>query len=461
MALSDIKTFVIVMLENRSFDHVCGYLSLPGNGTPMNVNGLRSDQAWLDQFKNDDQADPPVPIHLLDPAVQNITDPPHEDTDIRTQITTPTHGNASPTMGGFVKSYWNAKPQPHDRSFVMGYYDKRAVPTFDFFARNFAICDNWFSPLPAGTQPNRLMAMSGESRIHHNVSDPLEFPNQQLLYDWIDGVLGESHWCSYQWGGLPFFALMTSWLPRIVAGFNEPEQLGEFRRYESFKRQWQSGKGIPEVVFIEPRYTDDPVFSFRPKNDDHCPTGISEGQRFLADIYNTLISNNELWKSTMLIVTYDEHGGYFDHVSPPAVPAHAGGVNFATTGVRIPAFVVSPYVKSGTVFSDQVDNTSILQLLADRFTPGRGYSPAVSARQQYFKPLSTILDNPAVTTKPNPIDDSAFSQVVTGAPAAALDKGEISATTLALNRAAAAIAMLHPDDLIRRKSPPAVAPPKP
>ena len=101
-------------------------------------------------------------------------------------------------MGGFVKSYWDATPRPADRSLVMGHYDKSAVPVFDFFARNFAICDHWFSPLPAGTQTNRLMAMSGESLIHHNVSDPLQFPNQPLLYDWLDTTLGDDHWCSYQ-----------------------------------------------------------------------------------------------------------------------------------------------------------------------------------------------------------------------------------------------------------------------
>ena len=85
-------------------------------------------------------------------------------------------------------------------------------------------------------------------------------------------------------------------------------------------------------------------FSFYSANDDHCPTGITGGQKFLAEIYHTLISNRELWNSTMLIMTYDEHGGFFDHVLPPQVPAHAGGVNFVTTGVRVPAFVISPFV---------------------------------------------------------------------------------------------------------------------
>ena len=444
MALADVDTFVIVMLENRSFDHACGYLSLPGTNKPMPVEGLQANTAWLRKLDNDDLDGTPIPIHLLDPTVQNITDPPHEDVNINVQINTPTNGNASATMGGFVKSYLDASPRPLDRSPVMGYYDERAVPVFDFFARNFAICDHWFSSLPAGTQTNRLMAMSGESSIHQNVSDPLNFPNQPLLYDWLDDVRGKTNWCSYQWDGLPFFSMMTSWLPRIIAGLNDPTNLGEFRRYDRFKEHWQNGDAIPDVVFIEPKYTDDPTFSFRPRNDDHCPTGISEGQRFLGDIYNTIISNDDLWKTTMMIVTYDEHGGFFDHVTPPSVPAHAGGVNFATTGVRVPAFVISPFVKPGSVFSDVVDNTSILQLLADRFTPDKPFSPTVAARQSYFKPLASVLDNTPIATKPSPIPAATLVQLLTGAPAAALDTGRPSEIAQALGRVSSLIEMRKP-----------------
>ena len=446
MALKDIDTFVIVMMENRSFDHMCGYLSLPDAGH-MPVDGLSNDPTWRAKFANDDRDGTPKEPYPLEPAIQNIADPPHEDVNIAVQIDTPTHDNASPILGGFVKSYWNATPAPPHPSLVMGHYDKRAVPVYDFFARNFAICDHWFSSLPAGTQPNRLMAMSGESHIHQNVSDPLDFPEQRLVYDWMTAVRGANSWCSYQWDGLPFFSLMHRWWGRIIAGLNDPTNLGVFRRYDAFKQQWQDGNAIPDVVFIEPKYTDDPTPSFRPRNDDHCPTGITEGQRFLADIYNTIISNPRLWASTMMIVTYDEHGGFFDHVTPPAVPAQAGEAHYKTTGVRVPAFIISPYVKPGTVFSDVVDNTSILRLLADRFTPRKPYSPAVEARQQHFKPLSRILDNPAVKTKPKPIPQSALSKLITGAPAARLASGEPSATAKAFSQASGRISRIHPDQV--------------
>jgi phospholipase C len=444
MALKDIDTFVIVMLENRSFDHACGYLSLPDAGPPMDVEGLRADQAWQDKYRNDDLDGTPVPIHRLDPKEQNFIDPPHEDSDIKTQIDTPTHGGASPILGGFVKSYANGIPAPKDRSPVMGYYGKEAVPVFDFFARNFAICDRWFSCLPAGTQPNRLMAMSGESDIIHNVGNPLKFPDQQLAYDWLTANIGEKGWCSYQYGGVPFFALMKRWYNNIAARCKDPGS-GLFRQYSVFAEQCEGTDPLPDVIFIEPKYTDDPSLTGFKSNDDHCPTGISHGQKFLADIYNTLISNEQRWKSTALIVTYDEHGGFFDHVPPMTVPSLTiDGETFTTTGIRVPTFIVSPYVKPGVVYKDAADATSVLALLADRFTPGTAYSPVVATRQQAFKPLSRIFDNDPVTKQPEEIPAAVIEALVYTEPLAVL-QGPPNATNQAFGQVGNALLAMRPE----------------
>jgi phospholipase C len=139
MALSDIETFVIVIMENRSFDHVSGYLALPDSNFSQKINGLQSDPSWTDRFDNDDEDGTRIALHRLDASFQNIIDPPHEDINICTQINMPTHGKASPLMGGFVKSYLDAKPKPADRSSVMGYYDQNAVPVFRLFRSQF--CD--------------------------------------------------------------------------------------------------------------------------------------------------------------------------------------------------------------------------------------------------------------------------------------------------------------------------------
>ena len=424
MALADIKTIVIVLLENRSFDHAAGYLSLPSANPPMPVEGLSDDPAWIARYANDDLDGTPRGVHLLKPDKQMFVDPPHESENIATQINTATHADAAPLMGGFVQSYKDAKPTPADRTPVMGYYDKGGVPVFDFFARNFAICDHWFSALPCGTQPNRLMAMSGASDIYDNVPSVLDFPNQPLAYDWMTEKVGANTWCEFQWSGFPFFFLMPNWRTKVAASLADPFNKGAFRRYNDlesgFVQQWANAAAIPDVVFIEPKYTDDPIPG--PRNDDHPPTGILAGQKFLANIYNTIISNAALWKSTMMIVTYDEHGGFFDHAPPMAIPAVAGGKAFATTGPRVPAFVISPYVKPGSVFSGPLDHTSLLQLLADKHTPGQPYSAAVAARQGKLASLKTILDNPRREAPPPAIPGGIFDAVdatvmATAAPA--------------------------------------------
>ena len=404
VALQNIDHFVIVLMENRSFDHVLGYLSLPDANFHAAINGIRADQGWQDQYINESNG-ASYSLHSLTPTLQNIYDPPHDSPYIKTQIQSPTQGNRQAQMGGFVKSYATAKPAPSDLSLVMGYYKKDAVPTFDFFARNFAVCDRWFSSLPSGTQVNRLMAMAGQSAISDNVSSIFQFPDQALVYDWLNK--NNVDWCTYQWRGFPFFTLMNNWREKILFSLNDEEGLSHFRWSPWFAQQWKAGQSIPSVVFIEPEYTNTP-FPLDP-NDDHSPTGVAKGQVFLAQIYNTLTSNPRLWAKTMLIVTYDEHGGFFDHEPPMAVPCLAGTTRFETTGVRVPGFVVSPYVRPGLPISRPFDHTSILSLLAERFTPGTAYSPAVAERQTHgFEPLSAVLteqpqqlESPLLTDSPS------------------------------------------------------------
>jgi phospholipase C len=380
MSLDNIRTIIVVMMENRSFDHVLGYLSLNGK----DVNGLSADPAWQQNFTNL-YGGKTYPIHALSPSTQLIPDPPHDRTPISTQINTPCANGGCPELGGFVASYATRNPPPADLSMVMGYYAADALPVFDFFARNFMVCDSWFAPLPTGTQANRLMAMSGESAISDNVSGFL--PEQSLVYDWL--TAHAASWCVYQSGGFfPFFSLMPKWLPEIVTSLALPlnGNGGRFRRYSRFKADWTNSANLPQVIFIEPEYTDGPHLA---PNDDHSPTGVAPGQAFLAGIYQT-ISASKRWDETLMIVTYDEHGGFFDHVSPLAIPTDVAGYQFQTTGLRVPAFLISPYVTPGGVYSGNLDHTSILQLLADKFNAGGTYSAPVSARTQLSK-LSSAL----------------------------------------------------------------------
>lgn len=163
-----------------------------------------------------------------------------------------------------------------------------------------------------------------------------------------------------------------------------------FRSYDAFQDDWNSTAPFPQVVFIEPRYTDAP--HFETACDDHAPSAITPGQNFLNLVYSDLITNWDRWQKTLLIVNYDENGGFFDHVKPlPIATDPSPGANyqfgpFRTTGPRVPAYLISPFVKPGAVYHGNLDHTSVLKCIAQRFGNG-SYSPAVDAR-----PVGNIWD---------------------------------------------------------------------
>src|SRR5882672_2713432 len=301
--LRRLETIIVVMLENRSFDHVLGYLSRPGGR--MNVDGIKDD-AWVAQRENPGRRGSYAPYAS---RRMDIVDPPHERDPIDMQIRPAPGSNVK--MRGFVQSYARRRPPPDDESLVMGYYEAADVPMSDFLAQEFLICDQWFSSLPAGTQPNRLMAMAGATARDTNA--PLLLTDQRLVYDWLSehGV----SWRVYHAGPLPFFSLMPRWQGAIAEGL-ALDLLGihtSFRRFKHFDRDFTYEPTLPSVIFIEPEYTDGPHWN---ANDDHPPTSIGAGQAFVYSIYRTLLRRPDRWSKTILIITYDEHGGFFDHVEP-------------------------------------------------------------------------------------------------------------------------------------------------
>jgi phospholipase C len=162
----------------------------------------------------------------------------------------------------------------------------------------------------------------------------------------------------------------------------------------------------PQVIFVEPEYNDSPVHFGNIPNDDHPPLAMGPGEHFLRDVYTALASSPR-WAHTMLIVTYDEHGGFFDHVPPlpikSAVPSGAlYSEPFTTTGVRVPTLIASPFVPSGTCSSKTFDHTSILQLFAEMFAGGPAkYSEDVNLRlDQGIASASAVLTSTQRTDAP-------------------------------------------------------------
>jgi phospholipase C len=159
------------------------------------------------------------------------------------------------------------------------------------------------------------------------------------------------------------------------------------------------------VILIEPAYGDAPRIGGSLPNDNHPPLPVAPGEALLLQVYEALTCNPERWARTLLIVTYDEHGGFFDHVPPLPIrydpaPNAVFRDPFLSTGLRVPALVVSPLVSPMSVFDGILDHTSILQLLAEKFAPGEdGYSESVeNRRRQGIRSVSEVLDLAAPRT---------------------------------------------------------------
>lgn len=390
--MDKIRNIVVVMMENRSFDHILGYLSLPPFSR-SDVDGLSTDPAWLDRFTNYDNGQAIQPFPSLDPYdMPDEFDPPHERSNMAGNLGT-LQNNVYP-MNGFVSAIpATVSANPAVRKLVMSYFGAAQVPMSHFFSQHFVVCDRWFSAIPAGTQPNRLMSMSGYSMIdiNHDI-----LPPQNLVYDWLTAH-GVS-WRVYH-KGIPFFTMMLKWVPEILAS-------NHFRPFGDLADDLMNSSPdeLPQVIFVEPTYQDAPHLGFA--TDEHAPSGVSNGEEFLMQVYNAL-ANSPFWQNMLMIVDYDENGAFFDHVSPPMISTNpqAGAAwkdrsSFVSLGPRIPAYVISPFVKPGSVYHGILDHTSVLKLIGEKFDSNRSYSPEVDARQ--VQSISALLnfDNP-ITNAPS------------------------------------------------------------
>jgi phospholipase C len=386
--LSEIETIVVVMMENRSFDHLLGYLSLAGR---TDIDGLKKnpDGSWPDNYGNPWKGRPRWPYELNTAIVKD--DPGHARQSVRRQLNQQPDGICR--MDGFVEDFLgdargHAEDSDEDKIPTMGYYTAEWVPVFDYFAKHYTVCDKWFSCLPTETQPNRLMSLAGHTLFDYNMK-LLQEPDD-LIFRWLDDR--KVRWGYFKGGYFSVLSMMTT--------SYQAESL------EILPHALSQSK-FPQVIWIDPELT----FSdwLPPGTDDHPPASILDGQLFLGGLYKTL-RQSPRWNRTLLIVTYDEHGGFFDHVPPlelltpqPAGGSYTGGT-FTLSGVRVPAFLISPYVTPGKPFHQPVDNTCILKLLGDRF--GRKsdqypYNEYVNGQNRAN--LGSLADALSAPTAPPPI----------------------------------------------------------
>lgn len=388
-----IDTVVIVMLENRSFDHLLGFLSHEDFDARTDVDGLHRQSAQFDFGNPDDAGRIYWPEAAEDAWLSG--DPPHGRRLVAEQIR---NGN----MDGFVTAYLQAHPD--DRPAIpppMRFCRPADVPVSAALARGYCVCDRWFSCLPGDTQSNRNMAVSGYTLIDStaNVRPPAHWiPDQKTILDWLHSkqlpfeiyvdapaILGV--------GRPSNFVLMRSQWQHLESGVFGLDELGA---------RWRGPTVAPAVIYCEPYY--DTLAKYLGAHGDcnHPPLPVSFGETFLGRVYRSLVSNPERWKRTVLIVCYDEHGGFFDHAEPPQLrydpPAnHEWEINapFTTVGVRVPGLVISPYAARQSVCSDVLDHTSILQLVVDRFGTSPGdlafFGAAADRKQHGIQSISAAL----------------------------------------------------------------------
>ena len=360
--LQKIDHVVVLMLENRSFDHMLGYLSLEGGR--HDIDGLR------EAFANDHGGHRYPVRHLETTAIPD--DPDHSAGAVDLQV-------SGGTMNGFVESYartLSGRGVNHaDPGRVMGYYNAADVPVYDHLARQFAVCDRWFSSVPGATWPNRLYAICGRAArsrddLPHN-RPPMY--NQPSFVRHLDARGVSWRWYSFEVGTLRLADARYALGHHDNFAFFSTENLNWKAELEvrvdasaaSFLQDAARGT-LPSVSWIDPNFSNFNPIGFQP-NDDHAPADVKDGQELVLAVYHALAEGPQ-WDKTMLIVFYDEHGGFYDHVAPPAA-ADDSRRTFGRYGVRVPALVVSPWTEPGSVSTTVFDHTSIIKTILLRFAP--------------------------------------------------------------------------------------------
>jgi phospholipase C len=410
--LSKIDHFVVLMLENRSFDSMLGMLGRYYEKPEM-LDGLTGSESNPD---SGGQAIKVTNVHGTadDLAIPPIN-PPEKWMDINEQlfgVQTLEPPSTPPTMNGFVKSYlrYSTLLEPRDASHAMNFFTPQQVPVLSRLALEFAVSDRWFASAPCETWPNRYFLHTGTAK---DAVNPSATGYEDNRYEYSAAPLFASgSWWSW----------LTSWLAVLIPYF-EPETLAFssptiFARLDNanltspwklYYSDFLQASTIRDVVsqmareshfwatkrivhfdqFLVdckngtlPSYSViEPAYFLAPKNDQHPPKSVEPGEELIAAVYNALRTGPQAqWLSTMLIITYDEHGGTYDHVPPPAAlppdSIKTTPFNFDRYGVRVPAVIVSPYIRPRTVLRPPpgaqypFDHTSILSTLRKRFSLG-------------------------------------------------------------------------------------------
>lgn len=460
-ALKKIKHIVVLMLENRSFDNLLGWLydgeeipngqefdglnynlwnpldNIDPNGVPFieKVSARKNGETY--QLGRKKVYDPPVDYTLPKP------DPGEGFKDTNFQLYS-YYDVASiyppfATNMGFVNNYKNAmlsgsyvyQDKPSDPRDIMACYTPEQVPALSSLAKNFAVCDQWHCSIPSQTLPNRDFFHAASSCGQVN-NDPNGNCDAKTIFNQIQDAIDNDDRTDLSWkvysgtqDGKQFSLTRT-----IMTALQSYELNDNFQNISQFYKDAANNQ-LASYTFLEPQ------FSGPGQNDQHPPIDVRSGDQLIADVYNA-IRKSDAFNETLLIFTYDEHGGCYDHVTPPneatppdpANPVGQFGFRFNRLGVRVPAVLVSPYIKAGTIARPAgyapYEHTSVIKTIQMTF----GLEGHLTERDKAAPDLSGVLtlDKPR-TNIPDVEEPKGYIPSTTAG--AANDLNHISADALA------------------------------
>ena len=414
----------VLMLENRSIDQMLGLSQSKGNDAvsrrPTSIEGLSG-------MESNPSPSPGVPITVTSPSEYVApADPGHEFPDVQEQLcgsggafsaVTPPTGNVDPKINnsGFVTAFARKYPNA-PMATPMKVFLPSQLPVLTTLAQEFAVCDHWFSSMPGPTWPNRFFVHAATcGGLDHSPSLPKEFTSMAggaykfangTIYDLLES--GKVDWSIYTGDDFPQSLHMEGMTDRSH----------RFHEFSHFKKELMAPGFSSSYIFIEPDWH--PFTHFKGGTSQHPLDDVTGGERLVKEVYEA-IRGSPVWESSMLIITYDEHGGFYDHVAPPTTvdpgdtPSNPDnnkyGFNFRQLGVRVPAIVISPHVSNGVIDHRIYDHSSVPATVEGMF--GLTNLTQRDKNANRLDSLLTLTDPrvDAPQTLPDPVDTGGILKV--------------------------------------------------
>jgi phospholipase C len=454
--LGRIEHVVVLMLENRSFDNLLGWLYDPSNPAPFNqAPPANFDGVYGKDLSNLATGGQIVRVGKGSDVTAPFPDPGEPFQDVYAQIygqkqtlyakDIPSQPTGACNMKGFVYNYElkNVGNLPN-AAIIMNCFTPATVPVLSSLAHYFGLCDHWFASIPSQTLCNRSFMQAGTSSgyVNNDGSDGILFINNTPT---IFNLLTDA--------GKPWKVYCAGWTITSLVLLTQEQvwdlalEPGRFENLRDFYADVRKPGGLPAYSFVEPNYIDSIVHG--PENDMHPEShkfqlygrsNVEQGEKLAYDIYNA-IRNSPDWDKILFLILFDEHGGCYDHVCPPAAippdgvvipPNQPGGTGFTfdRLGVRVPAIVVSAYTPQGTILNTTFDHTSALSTVVNRFGLPEG---KLGNRQKAAPDLREALSLADARTDRPPISQPAAADLTVVQRAEALGTSLVHAKSKPLS----------------------------